>query len=94
MVDKPARVSPVDVVTGRALVVARRRAEVLPGPEINRQPIAWKAAAAFGAGPLCMAAAMTHPSVWMRVGLGTVGVAVSIVDGAHVFRHFFGRKTG
>lgn len=53
---------------------------------INGQPIAFKAAAAFVAGPLILASALTPGSTLLRMAASTCGVLVTIIDGGHVIR--------
>jgi len=86
-----ARRSVLEVLAGR-----RRTAPVVrPAPElqtrINGQSLAWKAAAGFVAGPALLYASVAPTTPLVRLGLASIGTAVTVVDAGHVMRHVFRR---
>lgn len=61
-------------------------------PRINGQPVVFKAAAGFVAGPLLLASVAVPQNLLLRMAAGTIGVLVTIIDGGHVIRYWRKRR--
>jgi len=83
------RRNPLEVLAGRP---APRRAPAPPARRINGQSLGWKTAAGFVAGPALLYAAVAPSSPLVRLGLGIIGSAVTVVDAGHVMRDAFRRR--